>query len=226
MKRAISLEEERQALLEQIHTSRAAYRRMLAQYDGPAESERPASGYVHEAAPLPKGRLVRGMPAAFPRSATMRWVMDHPTAVAGVAAGLVAVVALAAIGPRRIAYSVRTAPAVRALQSRLQGRLHREPERPAFSAGRSWPERDSVSRERELLYRDHDLARPARPSLAGTALASAAGIVSMLMRDPARMRMAARAATTAIEWLKNRRQQQQMQASRRPGSAWQQQGRH
>jgi len=71
-----SLEEERRALLEQIEASRAVYRRMLA------GDEKSAAGSMTAANP----RTSRGA-QTFPRSRTVRWVMDHPWWVAfGVAA--------------------------------------------------------------------------------------------------------------------------------------------
>jgi hypothetical protein len=66
MRQAPSLEEERRALLAQIESSREAYRHMLHPRNTVTES--PASGaarHLQAAAP-------------FPRSATMRWIMDHP----------------------------------------------------------------------------------------------------------------------------------------------------
>lgn len=71
-----SLEEERRALLEQIEASRAVYRRMLA-----GDEKRPAGSVL-----LVKPRNALNA-HTFPRSRTVRWVMDHPWWIAlGVAA--------------------------------------------------------------------------------------------------------------------------------------------
>jgi hypothetical protein len=66
MRHAPSLEEERRALLAQIEESREAYRHMLHPENTPAGSD--ASGRP--------GDLQATEP--FPRSATVRWIMDHP----------------------------------------------------------------------------------------------------------------------------------------------------
>lgn len=187
MKRANSLEEERQALLEQIHSSRAAYRRMLAQYDAPEDSA--GSAAYGADSRLDSKPHVSGMPGAFPRSMTMRWIIGHPWAIAGAVAG---VVALAAVGPRRIKRGVAAVPAVAAIRKRMH---NGEPE--GFG---SWsrPER---RRPREVVV---EKSSPA----GGALMASAMGLVTMMLRDPARMRMAARTAAQAWNWFNQRRQHQ------------------
>lgn len=68
-----SLEEERRALLAQIEASRAVYRRMLS---GTADvAAQDAARSTHRVVQAEKY-------AGFPRSRTVRWVMDHPLAVA------------------------------------------------------------------------------------------------------------------------------------------------
>ena len=201
MKRAISLEEERQALLDQIHSSRAAYRRMLSKYDQPQENSGPPDAADDGGlAPL------RGMPAAFPRSRTMRWIISHPYATAGAAAGLLA---LAVIGPRRALASVRLlrfAPGVEAMKNTMQGTMRRRhADSSVVVPARALPP------EREVTMSNK------RQALGGAALASMTGLVSMLLRDPARMRMVARAASTATEWWRSRRQQASQQAMTRRG---------
>lgn len=62
-----SLEEERRALLEQIEASRAIYRRMLA------TDEKGSPDSV-----MPKQPLTSLNAQTFPRSRTVRWVMNHP----------------------------------------------------------------------------------------------------------------------------------------------------
>jgi len=80
MKHGPSLEEERRALLERIHSSRASYRRMLMEIDEEQEAR------VHH-----RAEQIAGGDPAFPRSMTMRWLVTHPyaslAAVALVAAG-------------------------------------------------------------------------------------------------------------------------------------------
>lgn len=181
MKPSTSLEEERAALLEQIHSSRAAYRRMLAQYDQPEQSAGSAA-YGNDKRLQQGPPHVRGMPAAFPRSQTVRWVVTHPWAVAGVAAG---VVALMAIGPRRVKRGVGS----------VQRRFRKEEAMPTVQSG-PWRGAPVV---REVVVQQ----KPS--STTGAVMASAMGLVTMLLRDPQRMRMAVQTATNAWQWMQNRR---------------------
>ncbi|MDO8300727.1 hypothetical protein [Lacisediminimonas sp.] len=192
MKRAISLEEERQALLEQIHSSRADYRRMLAQYDQP----RHEAGSGHAGDDAQRMSHLRGMPAPFPRSRTMRWIVSHPYAVAGVTASLVAV---AVIGPRRIADAAGSAPGIGAIRKTIQ----RKPQRRQTDAGAA-PAMRTQAQGRD------EATSGRQQALGGAALAGITGVVSMLLRDPARMRMLARAAGAASAWWKRRQQAQRI----------------
>jgi len=88
MKQGPSLQEERDALLEHIHASRAAYRRMLTDINAAEEQK-----FHNEAA-----RLAPEQPD-FPRSKTMRWVIKHPYLAALAVAGTATLIV---IGPRRI----------------------------------------------------------------------------------------------------------------------------
>lgn len=88
MKSASSLQAERQALLEQIHASRNAYRRLLTQDD--------ADQYLQETNALYSDPRHR-----FPRSMTVRWIMQHPYLCASLVAGTVAL-----LGQKRIRRAV------------------------------------------------------------------------------------------------------------------------
>ena len=72
-----SLEEERRALLAQIEASRAVYRRMLSGTPDIAGSGTSSADQKGMQKGMPTDKIV-----SFPRSRTMRWVMDHPLAVA------------------------------------------------------------------------------------------------------------------------------------------------
>lgn len=87
MKHASSLQEEREALLEQIHASRSAYRRMLTQEDTEEYARSVSAANAHNADPSHN----------FPRSKTVRWIMQHPYLSASLVLGT-----LALIGPKRI----------------------------------------------------------------------------------------------------------------------------
>lgn len=87
-----SIENERQAILDRMEASRERYRRMLRnQPEVIANVHHPVGR--HAAYALPEEDR-------FPRSATMRWIAQHPLLCAA------AIAAVVAIGPRRI---VRTA---------------------------------------------------------------------------------------------------------------------
>lgn len=72
-----SLEEERRALLAQIEASRAVYRRMLSG----APSDAGSGISPTDPKGMQKGKHSEKI-VGFPRSRTMRWMMDHPVAVA------------------------------------------------------------------------------------------------------------------------------------------------
>jgi hypothetical protein len=91
MKHGPSLQEERDALIEHIHASRSAYRRMLTDIN--TTEEQKFDNETARLAPQQKD---------FPRSMTMRWITQHPYLSAFAVAG---VAALVVIGPRR---AVRT----------------------------------------------------------------------------------------------------------------------
>src|SRR4051812_39002559 len=99
MKHAHSLEEERQALLEQIHASRDAYRRMLMQSDALEEKKTES-----------RMSLI-SKDTGFPRSMTMRWIMQHPYLCAAAVTAIVIAAPLAgrALATRRAAASANPA---------------------------------------------------------------------------------------------------------------------
>lgn len=83
MKPAMSLEEEKRRLLEQLESSRAVYRRMLMNQEEEPVYEEPGPTPLPYAAPVQSGK--------FPQSQTMRWIMAHPYLLtAGTVAVLVA----------------------------------------------------------------------------------------------------------------------------------------
>lgn len=82
MKQAMTLEEEKRRLLEQLENSRAIYRRMLTDSDAPIYDE--AHPVIYDSySPM------AAYPRSFPQSQTMRWIMRHPYLFAAGAAALV-----------------------------------------------------------------------------------------------------------------------------------------
>lgn len=171
MKAANSLEEERQALLDQIHTSRDTYRRML--HENEAAQSRPALAPV---VVQPANR--------FPRSMTMRWITDHPYLVAGSLAGA------ALLAPRRV--RSRISHSVESSMHKVVPYTRQAPKGKAKKAGQH-------------------AARGASGSMgaARKAFTGALTLAAMILKDPAKMRMATRAVTTAMEYMRQRRMQAQ-----------------
>ncbi|MDB5824605.1 MAG: hypothetical protein JWR21_3309 [Herminiimonas sp.] len=159
MKHSPSLEEERQALLAQIQSSRAVYRRMLAEADAPEPAGPSAASR--------RGNAIAATVTDRAESA-MQWAKAHPALVAAGAAGLVAVLMLARRRTTR-----RTA-------SRAQVR-------------------DVVqTRGNQLLNQQSAVPRVAR----GVLMSSLAGLAQGVLRNPARLRLAARAMPVVMGYVR------------------------
>lgn len=177
MKHAHSLEEERQALLEQIHASRESYRRMLMQSD--ALEEKSTESHMN---------LV-GKDNGFPRSTTMRWVMQHPYLSAAVATAIVIATPLAGrkLATRRTAAGVN--PAVN--KSR------------AVAGDASRAKRTARTRSTDMTGSS---VAPAGLVVAGRAAATGLATAAMMvLRDPSKMRMAAKLFSGIVGFLQARR---------------------
>lgn len=85
MKHSQSLEQERQALLAQIQSSRAVYRRMLVEADAPYQAQDVGMGRVNAIG----ATLTDGAGSA------MQWAKQHPGLVAAGMAGTIAALLLA-----------------------------------------------------------------------------------------------------------------------------------
>lgn len=178
MKHGPSLEEERRALLEHIHASRASYRRMLMEIDEEQEAR------VHH-----RAEQMAGGDPAFPRSMTMRWLVAHPYAT-------LAAVALVAAG---------TPLAVRAAAKwRREQRMEQESR--LFMPTAAVPQPGPAN---QAYYAPPVYAKPSSPRPAAAAIRAAAtsltAIAAMVLRDPAKMRMAMRLASNAAAWARQRR---------------------
>ena len=177
MKQHTSLEDERRALLEQIHSSREVYRRMLTKSD---KQESTVEGRA----------LIVGNRVWIPRSLTMRWILQHPYAITA------AVAAVGILGSRtaRTAIVQRTGQASRRLRSNAASM------RPAVSneaAGRR------TARTRSTDFAANNMSTPraaARSIVTGIAAAAA-----MLLRDPRKMQAASNAFSAATRFIRERR---------------------
>lgn len=180
MKHGPSLEEERRALLEHIHASRASYRRMLMEIDEEQEAR------VHH-----RAEQMAGGDPAFPRSMTMRWLVAHPYAS-------LAAVALVAAGTP---LAVRAAAKWRREQQREQDSLR------FMAAAAPVPQPGGAASH--PYYAQPVYGKPSSPRPAVAAIRAAAtsltAIAAMVLRDPAKMRMAMRLASNAATWARQRR---------------------
>jgi hypothetical protein len=206
-----SLEEQRNALLEQIHASRSVYRRMLTQ----GESIETASAHEHAAAGTDIREEAAAKPVAssssstrraaardpnFPRSMTMRWIMSHPFYTAA------AIVGVAMLVPKAARAGKRTS---RKLSKRDKARpSNYVPHEQAHAYGP--PPQHGYP---QTVY----IQQPASPqktgalagvaAFGGTALTSIITIATMVLRDPAKMQMAMKMYHTATDYMRKRRGQ-------------------
>lgn len=208
-----SLEEQRNALLEQIHASRSVYRRMLTQ----GESIETASAHEHAAA----GTDIRQDPAAhsttssassaasrktvdpgFPRSMTMRWILNHPFYTAA------AVVGIAMLLPKAASAGKRAGGKIQSRKRSKEEHAHSGYVPPTQMHGGApvhgvYPQ--PVYIQQPSPQKTGALAGVA--AFGGTALTSLITIATMVMRDPAKMRMAMNAFSTASNYLRKRHNQ-------------------
>lgn len=219
-----SLEEQRNALLEQIHASRTVYRRMLTQ----GESIETASAHEHAAAGTDireedaanstvkaarTRRTIRtqGSESEFPRSTTMRWVMQHPFYTAA------AIVGIAMLIPK-------TARIGKKAGGKLASRKHRKaashpsaamaPQAHAYGPPSQNGYPQTVYIQQPASTKTGALAGVA--AFGGTALTSIITIATMVLRDPAKMQMAMKAFSSASAYLHKRRDGKAPQGKRTP----------
>lgn len=213
-----SLEEQRSALLEQIHASRSVYRRMLTQ----GESIETATAHEHAAA----GTDIRDEAAAeesasaagaraaasrtratdpgFPRSMTMRWIMDHPFYTAAAVVGVAMLIPKAARAGKRAGGK---------LSSRKRNKAAPPPSNygppghaQSYGAPTSNGYPQTVYIQQPSPQKAGALAGAA--AFGGTALTSIITIATMVLRDPAKMQMAMKLFSSASDYLHKRRSQQ------------------
>lgn len=181
MKQNTSLEDERRALLDQIHSSREIYRRMLTKDD------KPARGTTIE------GRVVEvRTPDRFPRSMTMQWITRHPYVM-----GAAAAAAVALLGSRRARTAISHGTV--AATHRLRGKTATM--RPALSSEKSEVRR--TARTRSTDFPTTGVSKPA--AIARSVFTGLATAAAMLLRDPRKMRAASNAFSAAAGYVRSRR---------------------
>lgn len=198
-----SLEEQRNALLEQIHASRAVYRRMLTQ----GESIETASAHEHAAAGTDIRDEAAGAEAAsgrtaakdsnFPRSTTMRWIMDHPFYTAAAVVGIAMLIPKAARAGKQAGSKV---------SSRKRNKAAPPPPHygpPGQSHVYGAPPPQTVYIQQPSPQKSGALAGFA--AFGGTALTSIITIATMVLRDPAKMQMAMKLLSTTSDYVRKRR---------------------
>jgi hypothetical protein len=220
-----SLEEQRSALLEQIHASRTVYRRMLVQ----GESIETASAHEHAAAGTDireedtanstakaayARRTIRtqGADAAFPRSTTMRWVMTHPFYTAAAIVGIVMLL------PKASRVSKKASGK---LASRKHGKAAQPPSSPVASGQPTAYGPPPQNGYPQTVYIQQPTSAKAGAmagvaAFGGTALTSIITIATMVMRDPAKMQMAMKMFTKASSYLHKRRGEKALQGKPSP----------
>ena len=186
MKQNTSLEDEKRALLEQIHSSRETYRRMLT------KSDTPKQGVVVD-------NVVNiGQMDHFPHSMTMRWITRHPYASAAV------VIGVALLGAR----SAKTAISHRAGRSSRKLPGNAAYLRPKVSE-------DSAASRRNARTRSTDVAASGNASkpmaIARSVFTGLVTAAAMVIRDPRKMRTAANAFSAAAGFVRARRSRQPQQ---------------
>lgn len=185
MKQNTSLEDERRALLDQIHSSREIYRRMLTQSDKSQHT-------------IIEGRVVdASRDEHFPRSMTMRWIVQHPYMM-----GAAAAAAVALLGSRRARTAIVHGTA--SATQRLRGKTATM--RPVVSSEVAVPRRTARTRVTDFPASSNTSKPMAIARSVFTGLATAA---AMMLRDPRKMRTATNAFSAAAGFVRARR-------SRRP----------
>ena len=217
MKDGRSLEQQRKALLEQIHASRAVYRRMLTGDTGEHEA------YENSNNMQPVGTAQSSeLPADpyFPRSMTMKWVMKHPYYAAAAVAGVALVI------PKTVGLAGRAAGSAftkkkktehaytNANTAAFNPQMPQQPVAYAPYAGNGYPQPIYIQQPSAPAKKTGILAGVA--AFGGTALTSIITIATMVLRDPAKMQMAMRLFSTASQHLKNRRAQTTAQPFAQP----------
>jgi hypothetical protein len=183
----MSLEDERRALLDQIHSSRETYRRMLTQSD--KRSWRHALG----------DRVAEvGHANRFPRSTTMRLVTQHPYASVAAAAALVLLGARAS----------KTTAKHRSKHSSRQQLLDSPARRRAGLSSETLTLR-RTARTRSTDFPQYGSTSASKKTLIRSALTGLATTGVMMLRDPKKMLAAANAFSAALNFLRAQRANKQ-----------------
>ncbi|MGV3741086.1 MAG: hypothetical protein ACO1NO_02115 [Burkholderiaceae bacterium] len=215
-----SLEEQRNALLEQIHASRSVYRRMLTN----GESIETATAHEHAAA----GTDIReeaaasaaassvaasrasSTDAAFPRSMTMRWILNHPFYTAAAIVGVAMLVPKVARAGKRVGSKLPSRKRSKAAAAPVN---YGPPPQGGYAQG-GYPQ--PVYIQQPAPQKAGAMAGVA--AFSGTALTSLITIATMILRDPAKMQMAMKMYHTANDYMRKRRGQSQTGTAASQGS--------
>lgn len=183
MKEATSLEDEKRALLEQIHASRENYRRMLTKPD--TRSRKLIGGATTSTY----------QPQHFPRSMTMRWLVGHPY----LSMAAVATMAAATMLGTRTAKKAVTYRKDRSGKHLSTGQAYRKPSSEMEAVGTR-----RTARTRSTDFPQHrNSVQPM--STARKAFTGAITLGAMLLRDPRKMQAVTSAVTAAAAYIQSRR---------------------
>jgi hypothetical protein len=181
MSQHTSLEDEKRALLEQIHSSRETYRRMLTGSDKP---KRPNYALEHKLISV-------GEVGKFPRSMTMRWILQHPYASAATAA------TVTWLGTR----TAKSAKSKRHDRSRAQLQSRPAYMRPEFSDAQMVRPRTARTRSTDVSTQHTSKSM----AFARSAFTGLVTVAAMILRDPKKMQTAASAFSSAAKFVQARR---------------------
>lgn len=207
MKQGPSLTEERQALLDQIHASRDAYRRMLSSESNEKAEKMKAAEFSQA-----------NQRATFPRSKTIGWIMEHPYATAAGVVALALALPTAASASKRA--TEKASRAGKRIRSNRPVNSYPTAGRDARFTARPVPDPNGYDSSvhgappygayPQPVYMQEPTSKKAGAAagvaaFGGTALTSLITIATMIMRDPAKMRMAMNMLDTASDFLRKAR---------------------
>jgi hypothetical protein len=207
-----SLEQQRQALLEQIHASRATYRRMLT---GETEDTSATSNNAYAALSTDDTSQANATKKgtaddpAFPRSMTMHWIMNHPYYTAAAIVGVALLIPKTLKGTRRVSKKLSNKKHHKAAPHYASGNYSSATPPQNINQPGAYPQ--TIYVQQPSSPKTGALAGVA--AFGGTALTSLITLATMVMRDPAKMQMAIKMFHTASHYLQDRKNRHISKAS-------------
>jgi hypothetical protein len=149
----------------------------------------------------------------FPRSMTMRWIMDHPFYTAAAVVGAAMLIPKAARVGKRAGGKLSRRKRNKASQAPASYAVPGQPHVYPPSPQNAYPQTVYIQQPPPPSQKTGALAGVA--AFGGTALTSIITIATMILRDPAKMQMAMRMFSTASDYMHKRRSQQNPQSGQK-----------